>query len=311
MVKRPLIWMVCFALVLAGCAKAAATPSMSRSSEGSAPEALPQEAPMPASLDTSAGSYAYEAAAVNRIVIRNASLTIVVADPAQAMEAVLKLADDLNGFVVNSQLYQRGEQNGVQIHEATVSIRVPAERLEEARSQIKALVENAKTDVLSDSVTGQDVTQQYTDLQSRLRNEEDAAEQLRKIMDTATKPEDVLQIFNNLKQVNEQIEVLKGQIKYYDEASAMSEISVSIQSKESVQPISVAGWSPKGVARNALQALVDIYQFFASAAIWIGITILPVLAPLGLIVFVIVKLSKSGRRKSKMAKAEGTGIDAK
>jgi hypothetical protein len=304
MVKRPLILMMMFALLLAGCAKAAATPSVGRSLEGIAPQVQPQEAPMPASLDTSAGSFAYESAAVNRIVIRNANMTIVVADPAQAMEAVLKLANDMSGFVVNSQLYQSGERNGVKIQEASVSIRVPAERLEEARSKIMAMVENVKTDVLSDSVTGQDVTQEYTDLQSRLRNEEDAAEQLRKIMDTATKPEDVLQIFNNLKQVSEQIEILKGQIKYYDEASAMSEISVSIQSKESVQPISVAGWSPKGVARNALQALVDIYQFFASAAIWIGITILPIIIPLGLIIFGIVKFIQWQRRKSKMPKVE-------
>ena len=134
---------------------------------------------------------------------------------------------------------------------------------------------------------------------------------LRKIMDTATKPEDVLQIFNQLKQVNEQIEVLKGQIKYYDESAAMSEISVSIQAKETVEPISVAGWSPKGIARDALQALVDVYQGIASAVIWIVITILPVVIPLGLVVFGIVRLVKWLGRKNKVVKIEKTGVESK
>lgn len=311
MVKRPLIFLVIFAILLAGCAKASATPQADLSSRGIAPNAQPEALPAPAELASSQNAYAADTAVTNRIVIRNANLTIVVADPGQAMESILKLADDLGGFVVTSQLYQRGMQNGVQVQEASVSIRVPADRLEEARSKIKALVKDAKTDILSDNVTGQDVTQEYTDLQSRLRNEEDAADQLRKIMDTATKPDDVLQIFNQLKQVNEQIEVLKGQIKYYDESAAMSEISVSIQAKETVEPVSVAGWSPKGIARDALQALIDIYQFIASAVIWVVITILPVVIPLGLLVFGIVRLVRWLSRKNKGVKIEKTGVESK
>ncbi len=312
MVKRPLIFMVVFVLVLAGCAKAAVPTQMAnRSLEGSAPIAQPQEAPLAAVAAPGVNAYAADTAITNRIVIRNANLTIVVSDPGQAMESILKLADNMGGFVVNSQLYQRGIQNGVQVQEASVSIRVPADRLEEARSTIKAMVADPKTDILSDNVTGQDVTQEYTDLQSRLRNEEDAADQLRKIMDTATKPEDVLQIFNQLKQVNEQIEVLKGQIKYYDESAAMSEISVSIQAKETVEPISVAGWSPKGIARDALQALVDVYQGIASAVIWIVITILPVVIPLGLVVLGIVRLIGWLGRKNKAVKVEKTGVESK
>jgi tellurite resistance-related uncharacterized protein len=241
--------------------------------------------------------------AANRMVIRNANLTIVVADPGQVMEDIVDLADEFGGFVVNSQLFQRSTASGVNVQEASVTIRVPAERLDEARARIKSYVEDPKEDILADNISGQDVTQEYTDLQSRLRNEEAAAEQLRKIMETATKPEDVLRVFNELKTVNERIEVLKGQIKYYEEAAAMSAISVSIQAKETIEPISVAGWSPKGVARDALQALIDIYQFIASAAIWIAITCLPVAIPLGAVVFLIVRGVQRVRRKKKASQA--------
>jgi F0F1-type ATP synthase membrane subunit c/vacuolar-type H+-ATPase subunit K len=64
----------------------------------------------------------------------------------------------------------------------------------------------------------------------------------------------------------------------------------------------VAGWTPKGVARDALQALIDIYQFIASAAIWIGITCLPVAIPVGIVVFLIVKGVQRVRRKKKAQK---------
>jgi hypothetical protein len=84
----------------------------------------------------------------------------------------------------------------------------------------------------------------------------------------------------------------------------MSAITVSIQAKETIEPISVAGWSPKGVARDALQALIDIYQFLASAAIWIVITCLPVAIPAGAVVFLIVKGVQRARRKKKARQAE-------
>ena len=56
------------------------------------------------------------------------------------------------------------------------------------------------------------MTSDYTDLQSRLRNLEDAEEQLRTIMDSAFNTEDVLTVYNRLVEVREQIEVIKGQI---------------------------------------------------------------------------------------------------
>ena len=185
--------------------------------------------------------------------------------------------------------------------EASVTIRVPAEKLDAAMQEIKAQVEDPATDVLSENVTGQDVTKEYTNLQSRLRNSQAASDQLTEIMASATKPEDVLNIFNQLKQVNEEIEVIKGEIKYYEESAAMSAITVQIQAQETIAPVTIGTWKPQGVARDAVQALIEAYQWIANAAIWAAIFCLPIALPVGLVLFFIIRAIQRSRRNKKAA----------
>lgn len=221
-----------------------------------------------------------------RIVIRNADLTIVVVDPSQAMSAVRRMAEEMGGFVVISNLHKTSGANGREFPEANITIRVPAAKLDDALDKIKALVRDPKNDVLSENVNGQDVTKDYTDQQSRLRNLENAEAQLREIMASATKTEDVLAVYNQLTQIREQIEVTKGQIKYYEESAAMSSIAVLIQAQASVQPLEIGGWQPVGEARNAVQGLIDTLQFLGTIAIWLVLYALPV----GLVIFLPVRL---------------------
>ncbi len=306
MFRKSLVIIMLLALVLTACAPA-------RSEKQVVPESAPSEmfAGAPPSADVyqpSEGARAIQQQAgaisgvenpVERLVIRNANLSIVVKDPAEAMDQIISMAEGMGGFVVNSNLYQRRLPNGNLVLEGNVTVRVPALKLNEAMGQIKGLVDNPQTDILSENISGQDVTAEYTDLKSRLRNLEDAAEQLRKIMETATKTEDVLQVLNELRSVTEQIEVLKGQIKYYEESAAMSAISVNIQAQETVAPISVGGWKPEGVARDAIQALIDAYQTIASAVIWAVLFCLPIALPIGLVIFFIVRGFMRWRKRRK------------
>jgi hypothetical protein len=299
------------AMLLSACSAAAQTPAYnSYSQDESYAESAPMEAPLADSASGSAFDYEGKSytdntiaaeETVERMVIRNANLVIDVLEPEQALKDVQTLAESMQGYVVTSNLYQRSLYDGTEVFEASATIRVPAEKLDEAMSQIKALVEDPKVDVESENVSGQDVTKDYTDLQSRLRNLESASEQLQEIMKTATKAEDVLAIFNNLKEVNEEIEVIKGQMKYYEEAAALSAINVTIQAKETTKPITVAGWSAGEVAHDALQTLVDVYQWIATAAINIGIVCVPVFLPVLVIGYLLFRLIRSQSRKSKAA----------
>ena len=107
------------------------------------------------------------------------------------------------------------------------------------------------------------------------------------IMDSATKTEDVLDVFSELTRIREEIEVIQGRIQYFEQSAAFSAISVDIQADEAVQPITIGGWQPGGVARDAIQSLVDTLQAIANGVIWIGLYVLPtaliVLVPLYLL----------------------------
>jgi archaellum component FlaC len=235
-------------------------------------------------VEEQAAGGAYQASipqAVERIVIKNANLSIVVEDPANVMNSVTRMTEDMGGFVVTSDLHKSMTSEGLEVPEANITIRVPAQKLTEAMDQIKSMVKDLKTDILSENISGQDVTKEYTDLKSRLTNLENARKQLEKIMEEAVKTEDVLNVYTQLTQVSEQIEVIKGQIKYYEESSAFSAISIYIQSEESIAPLTIGGWKPEGVASNAVQALINMLKFLASVAIWLIIFLLP----LGLVIF--------------------------
>ena len=247
-------------------------------SGGAPAEAPASAAPMPdmaisqESANTQSGGSGGDASAVERMVIQNADLAIIVSDVEGRMKEVSDLAEELGGFVVSSNLYQSYTSAYVEVPEGQIVIRVPAEKLEQALKAIKADV----VEVQSETRSGQDVTAVYVDLKSRLKNLEAAEAQLDEIMKQATETEDVVNVFNQLVYYREQIELVKGQIKYYDEAVALSAISVRIIAEETIQPLQIAGWEPKGVARDALQDLIDFFQDFVDFLIRFAIYTLPV-----------------------------------
>lgn len=234
-----------------------------------------------------------------RLVIKDGSLSIVVDDPVHSLEAISSMAEDLGGYVVRSNLSQVRTENGLEVPQANLTIRVPAERMDEALGLIKS----GAGRVLSEQVTGQDVTQEYTDLGSRLRNLENAEKELTRIMEEAEDTEDVLNVYNRLVDVQEQIEVIKGQMQYFERSAAMSSISITIQADEAVQPLQIGGWQPAGVAKRALQALINTMTFFGDAAIWIALYLLPVLLVLMIPVVVAWRVLRGILRRRKARKA--------
>ena len=153
----------------------------------------------------------------------------------------------------------------------------------------------------SESVTGQDVTAEFTDLESRLRNLEATEAQLVNIMDRATKTEEVLAVFNQLTYIREQIEQVRGQMKYYSESAAMSAVTVSLIPDVLAQPIEVGGWRPQGVVKEAVEALLRAFQDLATGAIWIAIYVLPMLLVIGLPLYIAYRLIARRLRKPRPA----------
>jgi len=296
--KSILIGLVILTLVLSGCAAKAANEAVQDGgyrNDAAAPAIAPMEAPVAEEYGLDAGKgtgvIAAESESVQMIMM-SASLSIAVDDPSTTMADIQKLARDMGGFTVYSNLYKTQTMTGIEVFEANVTVRVPAERLDEAMEKIKAMTGDAKKYTLNENVSGQDVTKEYTDLQSRLRNLEEADAKLSEFYEQATKTEDALAIYNQKMQVTEQIEVIKGQIKYYDESVSTSSITVSIQSKETIAPLTVAGWKPSGVARDALQALIKFGKGLVNFLIWLVLYVLPIVLVIGLPVFFLVRWLK-------------------
>ena len=212
--------------------------------------------------------------AQERIVIQNADLTLVVKDPQTKMTEIAALARKLGGFVVSSNMSQVNLSQGQPVPEGNISIRIPAKDLESGLVEIKANVVEIRTENRS----GQDVTDKYVDLQSQLKAKQAAADQLYLILQKTEKADETLLVFNQLTQVQSDIEVLKGQINYYEQAAALSAININLVAEASIQPIVIAGWRPQGVARDAAQALIEFFQGFGTFLIWLVIYILPVAA---------------------------------
>jgi hypothetical protein len=243
------------------------------------------------------------AATVERVVLKNADVAIVVKDVEQRLKEIGAMAEEMGGHVVSSNLYQAYTSSYAEVPEATIVIRVPEARLDEALERIK----NGTVEVQSETRSGKDVTSEYVDLQSRLKNLEAAEAQLTEIMEEAKKTEDVIAVFNQLVYYREQIELVKGQINYYDEASALSAVSVRLIAQETVEPIKIGPWTPSGAYAEAVQDLVYFLQDFAEFLIRFFIFNLPVLILVGIplyLVFLGLRAIFRRTRKPKTVQAE-------
>ncbi len=315
MKKKIVFVFIALTLVLAACATksnapmyagvapapATAAPAIEQYGAGEAPRA---SADSSNTIKTTASS----AVAQARLITMTVDLSVVVADPQKKMDAINQLAKDLGGYLISMNMSQVYTQSGETAPQGSISIRVPAVKLEDALSQIKAGV----VDVQNENRSGQDVTSQYVDLQSQLTNLEMAEKDLQDIMDEAknnpgndstTKTQDVLNVYNQIVNIRGQIEQIKGQMKYIEETTSTSAINVTLVAEKTIKPIEIGGWKPRGVARDAVQALVKFLQGFVNFTIYLALLVLPilvvVLGPIALVIWGIVALIR--RRKARKA----------
>ncbi len=232
-----------------------------------------------------------------RMVIYNGALDLVVKDTVAAQEEIGALADELEGFVLSSESYRYDEG----LLRVEVTLRIPATSFNTAMARLRDLA----LEVTHERVSSQDVTQEYVDLESRLRALESKAEKLEEFLDEAEDTEAVLKIYQELSATQEEIEHVKGRMRYLERSAAMATIDISLTPDEMAQPIEVAGWRPQGTAKQALQMLINAYQSLVDALIWIVILVIPVLLGIGFFVFLFVKLIQAifSRRKKKRSAA--------
>ena len=221
---------------------------------------------------------------IERMIIRNGRLELVVKDTTTAQDSIGELADKLEGYILSTESYRHDEG----LLRINLTLRVPAASFNTAMASLRELA----TEITHESISSDDVTQEYVDLESRLRALEIKAAKLESFMDEAEDTEAVLAIYQELSATEREIEQVKGRMRYLERSAAMATITVSLTPDELAQPVEIAGWRPQGTAKRALQALINTYQFLFDVVIWLIIYVVPVLAAVGLIVFLFIKVIK-------------------
>ncbi len=185
-------------------------------------------------------------------IIKNGSLSVVVKNIERTIPDIKKIAESAGGFVSYSKIYETGNDK----KSGAVTLRVPADKFSVSLDKIKSLA----VKVSSESTNTSDVTEQFVDMELRLKNMKAEETQYLNIMKRAVKIEDVLNVTKRLSDVRGRIERLEGQIKYLSRQIDMSTITVSITSEANVEVFGIV-WSPMSVikqgVRNSLQGVVN------------------------------------------------------
>jgi hypothetical protein len=210
---------------------------------------------------------------LDRMVIRDAKLTLQVQDVEAALLKVREIADTNGGYVTASHTYyvKDGDKDEM-VADVTIAVRSDTyDRAVESIRQTAVKVEN-------EDGTSQDVTDQYVDLQANLRNLQASEDALLKLDAQATRLEDILTLERELANVRGQIEHIQGQLRVLDNRTSMSTISVNLHLPPVVAapPPPAPVWTPlmpfeRGwqASLQALQAIADVLITVVSFSWWL------------------------------------------
>ena len=251
-------------------------------------KAMEQPAAPAYEAEVSTTDAGFEQAEMERMIIWNADISLTVEDVEASIEAAQALARRLGGYTISSDSWLQDEQLY-----ARLTIRVPAERFEEAMAQLRDLA----LEVTRESANSEDVTDQYVDLESRLRHLEAKEAQLLEFLEDAEDTEAVLAVYEQLDETQAEIEQVKGRMNYLEKLSAMATINVELNPEELEPPVVEEGWQPGRTLRNAARALLNALKALADIAIWVTIFLLPILLLLAVPVILVIWLVRRRRRR--------------
>ena len=292
----------------AACSPAAATPAPPQviqreaaASQAQAP-AQPQEAPAApsASGDKNQQSLPNAPSAspygATRMIIKNGEMTLLVADTDRAIDQATGVAVDTGGYIVSSRTWVQDR-----FKYAEMTMGVPSEQFETVQRRLRGLA----LEVQSDTASGQDVSQEYVDLQSRLTNLEATAARIRDFLKDAKKVEEALQVNAQLSEVEAEIEQVKGRMQFLKDRSAFSTMALTLNPLVPTPtpyptPTPVA-WQPGKTIEAAGDTLGSLLQGLIDFAIYFGIVLLPFAIPVVAIIAVVVYFRRRNKKTGKAA----------
>lgn len=216
-----------------------------------------------------------------RKIIRNAELQLESGQPAEVQQKITAIAEKSGGFVV--QTTQRGSRPGAsQRDTVTMSLRVPAEKFEEVLGQIRQTADR----IVAETVTGRDVTEEFIDIEARLRAKKALETQFLEIMKQARSVQDALNVQRQLAEVRGEIEEIEGRRRFLQNQASLSTINVTVRT-----PAAIAG-SSEGFFYRLKEAVgtgIDGALSFVLGLITVVLAILPFLVLVVLPIYLILR----------------------
>lgn len=309
----PVVTLLLLVFILAGCAPAASTP---------APEFAPPAAPAPTEAPFFGDLEAPQAAATQapaataaagadipaasagygpQMVVKNGDMRLLVKDTDRALDGITQIVGDVRGYVISSRTWFQ-TYYGTNYKYATITMSVPVDQFENAQLRLHALAIR----VLDDTASGQDVTDQYVDLQSQMTNLQATRDRIKGFLDQAKTVDEALTINAQLADVEAQIEKIKGQMNYLSSRSTFSAITINLEPdlpKIELTPTPTATatptatpvviqplgpWDPGTTTQQATNTLVSVYRVIVDTLIWIFVVLLPIFGPPVLVIWLAV-----------------------
>lgn len=245
-------------------------------------------APKGAADKPGAGALAGEPA-VQRLIVKTAEFRILVETVEGVEPKLQKKVEELGGFIVRAEKSGSGDQASL-----TFTFRVPAERFDEAVMAVEALAKR----VDYRKIGGEDVTEEYVDLDAQLRNLEATRNRLLGFLEKAVRVDDALEVNRALTDIQGQIERIQGRMKYLRQSAALSTVTVTFYPESKTPVVEEGAWRPAEVARRALRALLGFFKFLANLAI-----VLAIFAPVWLPLYLWLRWWRKRRKARKAAVA--------
>jgi len=244
------------------------------------------------SVGVSSTAIADENITDDKKVIKNGNMNLKVDNADDAASQISSITKGNGGEVFSSNFHQTSKD----IKSGTIVVKVPVDNFEKTFEELKEVASL----VVNESTSGKDVTEQYTDLQSRLRNKQAEEQSIAKILEQSGKITDVLAVTKELSRVRGEIEILQGRIRLIDSQTDMATISISLSEDPKITVVD--SWRPLQVAKDSVNDLIRNIQQFIDFIIVLAIRAIPILL-IYLIVFGILyaigkkiyhKLTKKG-----------------
>lgn len=216
-----------------------------------------------ADVAVASGLDALAQSSAQRQIIRTGVVTIEAADARKAAQTLTETVTKLGGFIGNSS----EDVNELGGRTVTIEARVPAARYDELMRSLDKL-----GTVLSRNVNAQDVTEEYVDVEAKLRNLKRTEARLLDHLSRSAKLSDTLLVERELTRVREQVEQYEGRMRYLKHNVAFSSASVTIRDRARKEPlVPPESYSTGQVASSAVRALVDFGRSIWTMVVWFAV----------------------------------------